>query len=342
MISLKKHMEAHAEELARTAVGAYKSTVSTMAKAGSQAMPNMGQNLAKNLNALQEGLSESVNPEEMTAAQAGIDAELMQWSESVAQHFAEQAKEVREMMVAVAATAEALGERDARYSGQFNGLTTRLSTIAKMDDLSTMRRSVMESATELKTAVKKMAEEGEQSISALRNEVANYRAMLEQSEKREAIDPLTNLANRREIEAQIEDRMAWHRQFCVAILDLNGFKKINDVHGHVAGDDLLRQFAIELKAQFRPTDVVGRWGGDEFVLLVDSDIEEAHQRLARVRQWVFGEYKLNTGKGVIEVNMAGSIGIAVWDGTETITELIARADERMYGEKKLKSLPRSA
>ena len=159
-------------------------------------------------------------------------------------------------------------------------------------------------ATELKAAVGKMAEEGEQSISQLRAEVAHYRGKLEQSEKRAALDPLTGLASRREVEAQIEDRISWKRAFCLAILDLNGFKKINDLHGHVAGDDALRQFANELKAQFRPVDIVGRWGGDEFVIILDSGPEEAQARLDRVRQWVFGQYTVNSGREIIQVDCA--------------------------------------
>jgi diguanylate cyclase (GGDEF)-like protein len=205
-----------------------------------------------------------------------------------------------------------------------------------------MRQSVVESAAELKTAVRKMAEEGEQSVSQLRAEVANYRSKLEQSEKREAVDTLTGLANRREIEAQIEDRISWNRPFCLAILDLNEFKRINDVHGHMAGDDLLKQFAAEMKAQFRPDDVVGRWGGDEFVVVVDTDLDGARVRLDRVRQWAFGDYEISSGRNVVEVVVMASIGIAEWDGEESTVELMARADERMYAEKRVQSMPRSA
>jgi diguanylate cyclase (GGDEF)-like protein len=199
---------------------------------------------------------------------------------------------------------------------------------------------VVESANELKTVVAKMAEEGDRSISQLRAEVANYRARLEQSEKREAVDPLTGLANRREIEAQIEDRIAWQRGFCLAILDLNGFKRINDIHGHVAGDDLLKQFATELRAHLRASDLVGRWGGDEFVIVVDSGLDEAQVCLERVREWTFGEYKISKGKETVEVAVRASIGLAAWDGQESAVELLARADKCMYVEKKLTTMPR--
>jgi len=136
-------------------------------------------------------------------------------------------------------------------------------------------------------------------------------------------------------------RISWRQTFCLAILDLNGFKRINDVHGHVAGDDLLKQFASELKARVRDTDTVGRWGGDEFVVVVDADLEEAQIRMDRIREWVFGDYNIDSGKDIVQVTLKASIGIAEWDKKESAVELLARADQKMYAEKKVVSIPRS-
>jgi diguanylate cyclase (GGDEF)-like protein len=172
-----------------------------------------------------------------------------------------------------------------------------------------------------------------QSISELRSEVANYRFRLRQAELRAAVDPLTGLASRREIDTQIEARISGDRAFCLAILDLNGFKRINDVHGHVAGDHLIKQFAAELKSQVRANDVIGRWGGDEFVIVVDAGLEEARSRMDRTRR-IFGNYKFNSGKGPVTVILNASIGIAEWDGKESHAELLARADKGMYDEKR--------
>jgi diguanylate cyclase (GGDEF)-like protein len=335
-------MDNYADELAKAAVSAYRAALTAMGKAGSKAIPHLGDLLVQKMTGAQARLTPNLTAEEMGALQQQVEKELTEWGDGAAQYAADKAKEIKEIMVAVATTVAAVGERDQRYSGQFNGLTTRLQSIARLDDLSAIRRSVVESATELKTTVAKMAEEGEKSISRLRAEVAAYRAKLEESEKREAVDPLTGVFNRREIEAQAEERMSWKRTFCLAILDLNGFKKINDLHGHVAGDDLLKQFATEIKAQFRATDVVGRWGGDEFVVLVDSPLPEAQNSLDRVRKWAFGEYKISDGKEVVQVTLKASIGVAAWNGKESLTELLARADERMYSEKKVTSMPRTA
>jgi diguanylate cyclase (GGDEF)-like protein len=341
VISLKKHIEGSGKD-AKAAVEAFKSAIGAVARAGAQAIPPLGAGLLAKLNAVQENLPPQPVADQVAAAQGEFERELGLWSESAAQYSTEKEKEIRDIMIAVAVSAEALAERDQRYASQFGGLTTRLHSIAALEDLSAIRRSVLQSAEDMRSAIDKMSEENEESVAQLRAEVAHYRAKLEQSEAREAVDPLTGLANRRETEAQLQDRILWRRHFCVAVLDLNGFKKINDAHGHVAGDNLLRQFAGEMKAHFRSTDVVGRWGGDEFIVIIDSTLEEAQSSVDRVRKWAFGEYSIETGKGTVQVPLRASIGVAAWDRKETMVELLARADASMYSEKKVRSMPRAS
>ena len=79
------------------------------------------------------------------------------------------------------------------------------------------------------------------------------------------------------------------------MLDLNGFKQVNDTYGHEAGDDLLKQFSTELRSASRATDVVGRWGGDEFIVVLDGNLTEAQSHVERMQKWVFGSYTLQIG-----------------------------------------------
>ena len=110
---------------------------------------------------------------------------------------------------------------------------------------------------------------------------------------------------------------------------------MNDKYGHPAGDSVLKQFAEELKSNVRPGDVVGRWGGDEFVILLDCDLSSATVLLERVRKWVFGEYTI-TPDGEAEkvrVWVSAAVGIAEWIPDEPAEQLIERADRAMYKEK---------
>ena len=106
-----------------------------------------------------------------------------------------------------------------------------------------------------------MAQDGKAVVAQLHAEVKKCHTRIEEAELLALVDPLTGLTNRRGMESAIEFRLAQKRRFCLLMLDLNAFKKINDAHGHLAGDQALKQFAAELKGIFRVTDSVGRWGG---------------------------------------------------------------------------------
>ena len=183
-----------------------------------------------------------------------------------------------------------------------------------------MRLSVVQSANEIKVCAEKMAEEGVQSISQLRAEIAQYRSSLQEYRQRSYVDPLTGIANRLAIDQRIEERISRAADFSVIVIDLNGFKKLNDTYGHAAGDDLLKQFASEISVLFRASDIVGRWGGDEFVAVVDTPLKGAQDLTSLVQTWAFGDYKVSGANQSIPVHLTGAIGIAAWDGRESAVE----------------------
>jgi len=108
---------------------------------------------------------------------------------------------------------------------------------------------------------------------------------------------------------------------------------VNDAHGHLAGDDLLRQFATELRSASRSTDVIGRWGGDEFILLLECEMSSAEAQIERLAKWVCGSYKIESTGAVKEIAVNASIGLAAHRAGETMKELLDRADAAMYERK---------
>jgi diguanylate cyclase (GGDEF)-like protein len=121
------------------------------------------------------------------------------------------------------------------------------------------------------------------------------------------------------------------------ILDLNGFKLVNDRHGHAAGDSLLKQFSHELLSHTRTSDVVGRWGGDEFIVVLEGNMTGVNAQIDRIRKWVFGKYALQLGAGndELKIDLSASIGTARWEPGQTTQQLVEVADAAMYREKHL-------
>jgi diguanylate cyclase (GGDEF)-like protein len=117
------------------------------------------------------------------------------------------------------------------------------------------------------------------------------------------------------------------------MLDLNRFKDVNDTYGHEAGDDLLKQFSTELRSASRATDAVGRWGGDEFVVILDGHLSEAQSHVERMQKWVFGSYTLRPGAEGPKVETTAAVGLVEWQTGETLKQVLARADALMYKQK---------
>jgi diguanylate cyclase (GGDEF)-like protein/PAS domain S-box-containing protein len=148
-------------------------------------------------------------------------------------------------------------------------------------------------------------------------------------------DPLTGVGNRRAVERILERKIDEHARygwpFGVLFVDLDEFKKVNDVYGHEAGDLLLRSVGRTLEHGLRASDFVGRWGGEEFVLVV-SDVGEGALRLTAERFRVLIEKTVATLDGFV-LGATASVGATVALKTDTVTTLVDRADRLMYVSK---------
>jgi diguanylate cyclase (GGDEF)-like protein/PAS domain S-box-containing protein len=138
-------------------------------------------------------------------------------------------------------------------------------------------------------------------------------------------DSLTGLPNRRALEEQLPREMARVRRsrspLCVAIIDIDHFKAYNDSHGHLAGDQVLRECAQAWDGTLRAGDTITRFGGEEFlVLLPDTTPEQATEIVERLRE-------------TTPMEQTCSAGLACWDFVEDIDELLGRADKALYQAK---------
>lgn len=155
-------------------------------------------------------------------------------------------------------------------------------------------------------------------------------------------DELTGLINRREMTHQLQraqTRQALNAAasaptatpYCIAVIDLDHFKRVNDTHGHAVGDEVLRRFASVAQATVREQDLLARWGGEEFVLLLnDTALQEARVVVGRLRECMAS---LRMSVGAADVSISLSAGLAQGAENEPLEGLMRRADAALYAAK---------
>ncbi len=160
-------------------------------------------------------------------------------------------------------------------------------------------------------------------------------AEIEAHMSRSLTDPLTGLPNRREFDERLEERIAaWNRRgevFSLVLLDVDHFKKVNDAHGHLTGDQVLAAIGRTLRGAVRREDAVARYGGEEFALLLPSTtLDQTAHVTEKVREAVAGVVVNHNGQSIA---VAVSGGLAMIEPNESGESLIQRADSALYSAK---------
>jgi diguanylate cyclase (GGDEF)-like protein len=151
-------------------------------------------------------------------------------------------------------------------------------------------------------------------------------------------DNLTGLANRRRFfelaEKEVERARRYGRSLCLVMFDIDDFKQVNDTHGHLIGDQVLRVLATTARRTIRSTDTLCRFGGDEFLILMpESGLDQALATAERLRQKISSEMVVVTAAGQLMLTI--SLGVVSLGGTgeETVEKLVERSDAAMYQAK---------
>lgn len=226
------------------------------------------------------------------------------------------------------------GRPEKTETQQFQGKTVLSPRRSFASWQETLKGRSLEWTDEQKQAARTLAEDLAIGASAYQIEELNER--LQQANKRLEhlvhTDALTQLWNRYHMEQTLDTELSRAQRhqhaLSVIIFDIDNFKQVNDTYGHDVGDQVLKGIAKALKPIMRDTDALGRWGGEEFLVIVpESDLAQARELAERLRQVLMG----------LEFDKAGvvtaSFGVASLDAGDSRSKLIRRADQALYRAK---------
>lgn len=171
----------------------------------------------------------------------------------------------------------------------------------------------------------------DEALTELRQTQAQLIEQNRQLERLAVTDQLTGLSNRLRLDQTLEEERSRHARyggnFCVVLLDIDHFKSVNDHYGHQMGDQVLTGFARVLEAHTREADVVGRWGGEEFLVICRDGLEAALLLAEKLRRAIEAHVFAVVGR------KSASFGVAPFHGGDTVAEVMARADAALYRAK---------
>jgi diguanylate cyclase len=206
---------------------------------------------------------------------------------------------------------------------QINALLENL-----MKDTQTMQTDIVRSRDDL---LKQRSQ-----VDASQEKIMKLQEELSQLSEKVSIDQLTGVLNRRGLDEamvlEISRAKRGGSQLCVALLDIDNFKHLNDTYGHQVGDTALQHLAKVIQATVRPTDIAARFGGEEFVILLpDTAIEQAVETISRLQRALTKQFFLGNNERLL---ITFSAGVSLFKKDEEPVSVLNRADQAMYLAKK--------
>ena len=244
---------------------------------------------------------------------------------------AERRSELRRLVALVRDTVTVLAGDGDSLSSQITQAASRFNALIQIDDVSVLKQRLMAEVGDLQRVAAERQHQWRETIGTFEKRVVALEQQLIELGREASSDALTGIANRRSFERAVREAIeAPERQFLLALIDLDGFKALNDAGGHPTGDAVLKEVAGHLKSSIRRNDIVARIGGDEFALLaMGATLREAEPRL---RSLIGAIAQVPTGLEPM-VTVSASCGMAEFCAGDTLESLMRRADQALYEAK---------
>ena len=332
MISLRKQIEdsENSEARSRALAKAFLSLISTVPKA---ALPANAELAAQSREALDKAgapLKGEPRVPEIDNAGAVAVQQVDEICKSNKQAIEERDAALKEVVETVAWAINSFKGHGERHKTNLTRLADGFETLSRVEDVTELRRRLREDVASLRETVEQMRQESEESVRRLESQVTAFQERVEQARKETGVDRLTGLGSRREAERHLQKAGKREGAICIVLFDIEGFRLINQAHGTMFGDKLLRALTHALRERFPGEGVLFRWGADEFLAIAEGS-QKARMDQARGICESFAASSHFTAEGGMkkQVNAMVACGAAQMVHGESADDWYRRARESL-------------
>jgi len=310
-------------------VECYLSAILDIAETIEAISPEISASHHERLTRLHASLASCATDESLNDSRQALHEILRDFSVKARRNNQALARDLNQTLDMMARTEDSRSVRNVQYVERLVDFADQVDAAIRADDLPRLARQT----SELRGFAESIELDSHDAFTRLRKKMIEIQFRLHEAELLATLDPLTGVANRRELDRELAARVAGQQEFCVLLFDVDGFKAVNDEYGHLCGDEVLKQLAARLGGQVRARDFVCRWGGDEFVAILACEQAHAETRSRQIAERLNGPYHVRGEDHEIHVDVAVSVGLAQYEPGESLAQLFRRVDESMYRSK---------
>lgn len=246
---------------------------------------------------------------------------------------------MKQVVTSLISNLEELSDATGGYNEQLEYYSEKIKQVDDIDGLNKLLAEIMQETQKVQKRVLSHRNDllaARAEINSAQDQINQLEAQLHEMNEKVQEDHLTGALNRRGLDNAYRREVSHlnHAQgpLCFALLDIDNFKQLNDTHGHHVGDDALIYLVEAVKETVRREDVVSRYGGEEFaILLPNTELHQAVSTIARIRRYLTKKFFLHGNNRLL---ITFSAGVAQYQAGESQESLFERADEALYRAKK--------
>ena len=295
----------------------------------------------KQIDLLRRKLDEERDVKSLTTFFKQLKESVLQFIQKQKKYIDDRDAEMRQIIDVMTKAIATQNDENRQYHKSIYQHSEKIERITQLDDLRKIRTALEKEIMQIRSNIEAKQAKEKDRMKALGQEINSLSRELKKAKAEALTDALTGLSNRKAFDQLIvglsRKSSLGNHTFALLLLDIDDFKKINDTYGHQVGDDILVLIGEKCRENVRSNDFIGRYGGEEFVMVLPSsslkNAVKKGRQLKKAIEKIRYKYRMDGENSGITLRITVSIGVSAFKKGDTVKHIIERADKALYAAK---------